>query len=424
MEDIINESDFILYRGEDGNTHAQVILGDQTVWMSQKAMGDTFGVGVNTINYHLGEIFKADEFDENSVIRKIRITAADKKTYLTQFYGLDIILLIGYRVNSYKAMKFRQWSNRILSEYLVKGFVLDDERLKQGNKLFGKDYFQELLERIQAIRASEKMFYEKIRDLYATSVDYDPQDPTTQKFFAKVQNKVEYAIVGRTSAETIMAKANALMPNMNLRTWKNIKRDGKIQKSDITIAKNYFTEDEIKQLNSLINMYLDFAKLQVERNRLMKMSDWENRLDAFLNFNEFQILKDFGSVKKEVADRFAEQQYHKYKYLTAADSDSEFKNISEAIYTNGKILDKKPEIQKEPLSEFNNKLKTALNFNTGKDNKPKTSKKLKGKECPNCGFMNDKDADYCTSDILDENGDIKPCGHSFGALTGKDGWGF
>jgi hypothetical protein len=359
----IRESDFIFYRGEDGNVHAQVILGDNTVWVSQKALSEIFDIDISGINRHISAIIKDEEVEEGGNLQKMQIANSDKPV---TFYNLEFITAVGYRVNSYKGIKFRKWARRILNEYLIKGFVLDDERLKQGNRLFGKDYFQELLERIQAIRASEKMFYEKIKDLYATSVDYDPQDPTTHKFFAKVQNKVEYAIVGKTSAETIMSKANALMPNMNLKTWKNIKRDGKIQKSDTTIAKNYLTEDEIRQLNSLINMYLDFAKLQVERNRLMKMSDWENRLDAFLNFNEFKILKDFGSVKKEVADRFAEQQYVKYKYLTAGDNVSDFKTVAENIYTTGAIPKSEIEAKKEPLSDFNNKLKTALNYNPKK----------------------------------------------------------
>ncbi|GAB3925239.1 virulence RhuM family protein [Mucilaginibacter myungsuensis] len=371
MDNKIQESDFIFYRGDDGNIHAQVILGDDTVWVSQKNMAEIFGVTVPTVNYHLSEIFKSEELTENSVIRKIRITANDGKDYLTIFYSLDVIIAVGYRVNSYRATKFRQWSSRILKEYLVKGFVMDDERLKQGNKLFGKDYFKELLERIRDIRASERMFYEKIRDLYAESVDYDKHDPATHKFFAKVQNKVEYAVVGRTSAETIRLQADATMPNMGLRTWKNINKDGKIQKSDIVVAKNYFNQDQIRDLNNLVNMFLDFAELQVQRKKVMKMVDWEKRLDDFLNFNEFAVLPNAGNISKEQADKHAALEYEKYKKLSV--QEDSFSEISDTIKKGGALPSETEmfKVEDGQLSDFDKKIKAALTTKPMPLKKPK-----------------------------------------------------
>lgn len=412
---MINESDFIFYRGEDGNVHAQVILGDETVWVSQNTMAEIFGIDRTGIGRHIKNIVDENEVSTESNVQFLHVANSDKPV---AFYSLEIIIAVGYRVNSYKATKFRQWSSRILKEYLIKGFVLDDERLKQGNKIFGKDYFQELLERVQAIRASEKMFYEKIKDLYATSVDYDASDPDTHKFFAKVQNKVEYAIVQRTSAETIKLKANALLPNMGLQTWKNAKRDGNILKIDVTVAKNYFTQDEIDKLNSLVNMYLDYAKLQVQRNKIMKMKDWEQKLDAFLSFNEFPILKDYGSVKKQFADKLAETEFEKFKKIKANDNlkKAGFISVAENIISTGRIPKEEDAISKrsEPLSDFDAKLSAALG------RKPEIPKK--SKLCPKCGAPNDKKAKYCSNDIIDDNGDVIACGYSFGAIKGDTSW--
>lgn len=331
MEEVINQSDFLFYRGEDGNTHVQVILGDETVWTTQKSMGEVFGTTRENITAHLTNIFKDGELTEISVCKEILHTASDNKKYKTKFYNLDAIIAVGYRVNSYQATKFRIWATRILKEYLIKGFALDDERLKQGNRLFGRDYFKELLERIREIRASERMFYEKITDLYATSVDYDKHDPDTHKFFAKVQNKLEFAIVGKTSAGIIKTRADATMPNMGLKTWKNAGREGKIQKSDVVIAKNYLNEDELRRLNTLVNMYLDYAELQVERNRIMSMNDWSDRLDSFLKFNEYEVLENAGKVRKDVADTFAENEYIKFRVAQDVEYKSDFNKIIDDI---------------------------------------------------------------------------------------------
>nr|MCU0321051.1 virulence RhuM family protein [Chitinophagaceae bacterium] len=315
MIDIENKGLFLFYNGSDGKIKAQVIIGVETVWVSQKGMAEIFGVDRTVITKHLRNIFDENELDEDSVCAKIAHTADDGKKYQTLFYNLDAIIAVGYRANSYKATQFRIWSNKITKEYLIKGFALDDERLKQGNRLFGKDYFKELLERVREIRASERMFYEKITDLYATSIDYDKNNPETHRFFAKVQNKLEFAIVGKTSAEIVKSRADSSMPNMGLKTWKNAGRNGKVQKSDVTIAKNYLNQDELRKLNTLVNMYLDYAELQIERNRLMTMDDWSNRLDAFLKFNEYEDLDGAGKMRKDIADNYAESEYIKYRVI-------------------------------------------------------------------------------------------------------------
>lgn len=365
MIDLGKQSAFLFYNGSDGKISAQVIIGEETVWMSQKGMADVFGVDRTVITKHLKNIFEDTELSEKSVSAKIAHTADDGKTYQTYFYNLDAIIAVGYRVNSYKATQFRIWSTKILKEYLVKGFVLDDERLKQGNRIFGKDYFKELLERIREIRASERMFYEKITDLYATSVDYDKNDPETHKFFAKVQNKLEFAIVGKTSAEIIRTRADATMPSMGLKTWKNAGKQGKVQKSDVTVAKNYLKEDEIRKLNTLVNMYLDYAELQVERNKLMKMSEWANRLDSFLRFNEYIVLDNAGSIRKDVADEFAENQYIKFRVIQDREYKSDFNSIIDDIKKTNSI----PTEDKEPRDSFDQHLKGLLSVPPPKKDK-------------------------------------------------------
>ncbi len=240
------QSNFLFYTTPDGEVKIEVFLQDENVWLTQKKMAELFGVEVNTINYHLKEIFKSGELSENSVIRKIRITAGDGKQYLTNFYNLDAIISVGYRVNSRRATQFRIWATQKLKEYIIKGFVLDDERLKQGTKLFAQDYFQELLERVRSIRASERRIYQKITDIFAEcSIDYDPQSEITKNFYAMVQNKFHYAITGQTAAEIIYNKADKSKPFMGLKTWKNAPK-GRILPSDVTVAKNYLKEKEIK----------------------------------------------------------------------------------------------------------------------------------------------------------------------------------
>lgn len=358
MEEVDKTSDFLFYNSDDGTGKVQVIIGDETVWASQRSMAQIFQVTVPTINEHLQNIFKSKELEEDSVIRKIRTTAVDHKEYLTNFYNLDVIIAVGYRVNSYHATKFRIWATRVLKEYLIKGFVLDDERLKQGNNLFNKDFFKELLDRIREIRASEKMFYEKVKELYSTSVDYDKNAPETIAFFQKVQNKLEYAVVGKTAAEIIKSRANSKLPYMNLKSWKNAKKEGNVQKADVTVAKNYLEEDELRELNILVNSFLDYAELQAQRNKIMKMQDWINRVDAFLRFNEYQVLTHSGTIRKDVADKFAEGEYAKYKITQEKDQSLEFRKAIDVIKSTGKLpIEKKGEKdEKSNLTDFDKQL--------------------------------------------------------------------
>ena len=325
------ENDIIFYTTPDGQVNIEVFFLGETFWLSQKKMSDLFGVEVNTINYHLKEIFKTLELEEDAVIRKIRTTASDGKNYITNFYSLDAIIAVGYRVNSYQATQFRIWATKTLRAFIIKGFVLDDARLKQGKK-FGQDYFEELLERIREIRASERRFYLKITDIYEQcSIDYNKDAEITQTFFKTVQNKLHWAITGKTAAQLIKERADATKPYMGLQTFKNAP-DGKVLKSDITTAKNYMFEKEIKELERVVVMYLDYAELQAARQIPVKMADWIQKLDAFLQFNEYEILKDAGKVKHDVAVRLAEKEYEKFRIVQdknfESDFDKEVKKIS------------------------------------------------------------------------------------------------
>jgi len=327
-------SDIIFYTSPEGNVSIEVIFNDETFWLNQKRMAELFGVEVNTINYHLKEIFKSGELQEISTIRKIRIVQKEGNRSIPRnidFYNLDAIIAVGYRVNSYQATQFRIWSTKTLREFIIKGFVLDDERLKQGRR-FGKDYFDELLERIREIRASERRFYQKITDIYQQcSIDYNKESEITQTFFKTVQNKLHWAITGKTASQIVASRAKASLPHMGLQTWKNAPH-GKIMKSDVSIAKNYLSEDEISNLNRVVNMYLDYAENQAARQIPMKMADWINKLDAFLQFNEYHILKDAGTVSHEVAKKLAEQEYEKYRIvqdqLYESDFDKEVKRLT------------------------------------------------------------------------------------------------
>lgn len=338
----------LLYSTPKGAAHIEVFFEDETFWLSQKIMAELFGVETHTINYHLKEIFKSGELDENSVIRIFRITAADGKNYNTQFYNLDAIIAVGYRVNSYQATQFRIWATRTLKEFIIKGFVLDDARMKQG-KSFGKDYFDELLERIREIRASERRFYQKITDIYAQcSVDYDPKAGITQTFYKTVQNKLHWAITGQTAAEIIAQRASADLPNMGLTTWKNAPA-GKILKSDISIAKNYLSEKELSALNRIVSMYLDYAENQAERQIPMTMEEWAQKLDAFLQFNDYKVLQDAGRISHEIALQLAEKEYHKFREQQDAAFESDF----------DKLLSSQPSLPPAPdeLDETIKKLK-------------------------------------------------------------------
>ena len=320
------EGDIIFYTAPDGAVHIEVFFQDETFWLSQKKMAELFGVEVHTINYHLKEIFNSKELDEKATIRKIRIVQKEGTRNVTRdvdFYNLDAIIAVGYRVNSYQATQFRIWATKTLREFIVKGFVLDDERLKQG-KRFGKDYFDELLERIREIRASERRFYQKITDIYAQcSIEYDPKAEITLLFYKTVQNKLHWAITGKTAPEIIAGRADAEKPYMGLQTWKYAPK-GKILKSDVSVAKNYLMEKEIKALERIVSMYLDYAENQAARHIPMKMRDWITKLDAFLKFNEYDILKDAGKVSHEVAIKLAEKEYEKFRVIQDKAFESDF----------------------------------------------------------------------------------------------------
>lgn len=322
----MEENEIIFYSSKDGTVKIEIHYEEETFWLTQKKLAALFDVKVNTINYHLKEIFKAGELDEKAVVRKIRITADDGKSYLTNFYNLDAIIAIGYRVNSFQATQFRIWATQTLKAFIVKGFVLDDERMKQG-KFLGKDYFDELLERIRDIRASERRFYQKITDLYAeASIDYDSKASITQQFYQTVQNKLHWAITGQTAAEIIAARANSEQPNMGLKTWKKSPK-GKILKQDTTVAKNYLQKDEIEGLNKVVSMYLDYAENQAQRQIAMKMTDWIKKLDAFLQFNEYELLNHAGKVSTSIAKKLAHQEYDKYKLIQDRLYESDFDKV-------------------------------------------------------------------------------------------------
>lgn len=321
--DAPKNSDIIFYSSPQGHVHIEVLYASETFWLPQKRMAELFGVEVPAVSKHLKNIFESGELQEDSVVSKMEITAADGKTYLTSLYNLDAIIAVGYRVNSLQATQFRIWATKTLREFIIKGFVLDDERLKQGGR-FGKDYFDELLERIREIRASERRFYQKITDIYEQcSIDYHKEAVITQTFFKTVQNKLHWAITGKTAAQIIAERSSASKPNMGLKTWKNAP-SGKILKTDVAIAKNYLEENEIKSLERVVSMYLDYAENQAARQIPMKMEDWITKLDAFLQFNEYQILKDAGKISHEVAKKLAEGQYEKFRINQDKNFESDF----------------------------------------------------------------------------------------------------
>ncbi len=310
-----NEGEIILYTTPDGVARVEVFFQDETFWLSQKRLAELFAVEVNTINYHLKEIYKSGELKEEATIRKIRIVQTEGERRVSrevEFYNLDAIIAVGYRVNSMQATQFRIWATQTLREYIIKGFVLDDVRLKQGQR-FGRDYFDELLERIREIRASERRFYLKITDIYEQcSIDYDKNTEMTRTFFKTVQNKLHWAITGKTAAALIAERSNPDAPNMGLTTWKNAPQ-GKILKSDVTVAKNYLVEKEIKELERIVSMYLDYAENQAARQIPMRMGDWVQKLDAFLRFNEYEVLTNAGTVSHEVARQLAEGRYEQFR---------------------------------------------------------------------------------------------------------------
>lgn len=301
-----------MYQTEDGQTKIELRLEDETVWMTQKSLADLYQKSIKTISEHIKHIYDEGELTKEATIRKNQIvqTEGDREvTRESNFYNLEVIIAVGYRVRSHRGTQFRQWATDKINEYLVKGFVMDDARLKEMRNI-GSDYFDELLERIRDIRASEKRFYIKITDIYATSVDYDPQAEITRTFFATVQNKLHYAIHGMTAAELIQSRADATENNMGLQSFKG----EKVRKNDVTIAKNYLTEKELKSLNRIVTMYLDYAEDQAERQQPMYMSDWIEKLDAFLQFNDRELLHNPGKVSKQVADSLAHSEYLNYNH--------------------------------------------------------------------------------------------------------------
>ncbi len=303
---------FVATTGDDENS-IEMRYEDENIWLTQKMLAVLYDVDVRTINYHIKKIFEDSELQEDSVIRKFRITASDGKNYKTSHYSLQMIIAVGFKVNSERAVQFRKWVNYIASEYTIKGWVMDDERLKQGTYLTDK-YFDEQLERVREIRASERKFYQKITDLYATAIDYDKNAKSTKRFYATVQNKMHYAIHGHTAAELIVERADSQKEYMGLTTWQDAP-EGKIKKSDVVIAKNYLTEFEIKQLNRMVTSYLDFAENMAVRKIPLTMQDWEQRLNGFIEMFQYGLLKDAGRVTAEIAKLHAETEFEKYRII-------------------------------------------------------------------------------------------------------------
>jgi len=305
-----NQSQILLYQTESGKQRIEVHLEGETVWLSQKLMAELFQTTPQNINIHLKNIFSEGELSPDSVIKESLITASDGKKYRTQLYRLEAIIAVGYRVNSHRGTQFRQWATERLKEYIIKGFTLDDERLSKPG---GIDYFDELLDRIRAIRASEKRFYQKIKDIYTLSADYDSAHPMTQEFFKTVQNKLLYAVTGFTAAEIIHKRVDASKPNMGLTTWNGAGRGKRLAKPDIEIAKNYLDHEEIKNLDSLVDQYLDFAERQTRQRKVMYMNDWKMKLDAFLQLNDEKILTHAGKISAELAKELALSEYAKFE---------------------------------------------------------------------------------------------------------------
>ena len=316
-----NEIQFLLYNMPDADGKVQVVIKGETLWCTQKAMAQLFGVGVPAISKHLKNIFEEGELVADSVISKMETTAADGKNYTTTYYSLDAIIAVGYRVSSLKATRFRQWATKILNEYIKKGFAMDDERLKQGNAVFGKDYFRELLERIRSIRTSERRIWQQITDIYAEcSTDYDKNSPTTRDFYAMIQNRFHYAITGQTAAEIIYSKADHTKDHMGLTTWKNAP-DGRVLKSDVSIAKNYLQEKEIRQLERAVTGFFDYIEDLIERENTFNMSQFSASVNEFLTFRKYQILPDKGKISAAQAKKKAEEEYDIFNKTQRSDSD-------------------------------------------------------------------------------------------------------
>lgn len=305
-------AEYLTFLTATGQGDVNAIYADENVWLSQKMMGLLYDVKVNTINYHLQKSFKAGELDKNSVIRIFRITASDGKPYNAQHYNLKAIISVGNKVDSPRAVQFRKWANNVIEEYTIKGFAMDDERLKNGGTILTKDYFEEQLQRIREIRLSERRFYQKITDIYATSIDYDPKANLTKVFFAKVQNQLHWAIHGETAAEVIYHRADSEKENMGLTTWKDAP-EGKIQKFDVVVAKNYLSEKELMAMSRIVNAYLDLAEMRAEEQIPMTMEDWGKQFEGVLRLTQKEILTNAGTISSEIAKQHAESEFEKYR---------------------------------------------------------------------------------------------------------------
>ena len=327
-----NDFRFLIYKSEEEDVSVDAIVKDESIWLSQKGMAELFGCSADNISLHLKNIFADGELSRDAVTEKISATAADGKNYLTQFYNLDAIISVGYRVNSRRATHFRIWATRVLKEYMIKGFVLDDDRLKQGKTAFGKDYFRELLERVRSIRASERRIWQQITDIFAEcSIDYDKDDPITQDFYAMVQNMFHYAITGKTAAEIVFDNADHEKEHMGLTTWKNAP-DGRILKSDVSIAKNYLSEKQIRQLERTVSGYFDYIEDLIERENTFTMEQFADSIGKFLTFREYKVLIGKGHISKKAATAKAESEYaifNKTQRITS-DFDREIKKLIEA----------------------------------------------------------------------------------------------
>jgi hypothetical protein len=317
-------TEFLLYTTPNGKVKVEIFLRNETVWLTQAKIAQLFGVQRPAITKHLKNIFDSGELQENSVSSILEHTADDGKKYSTKFYNLDAIISVGYRVNSAQATHFRIWATQVLKEYIIKGFAMNDERLKNPDNIFGQDYFEEQLARIRDIRSSERRLYQKITDIYAQcSADYDPNTDITKQFFATVQNKLHFAITGKTAAEIIRERVDSKKPNMGLTTWKYSPK-GKIRETDVVIAKNYLDENELDMLNRIVTMYLDYAEMQAKRGIIMYMKDWVEKLDSFLKFNEQDILTNAGTISREVAEALALGEYEKYRIIRDRLMESDF----------------------------------------------------------------------------------------------------
>jgi hypothetical protein len=316
-------AEYLTFVAASGQGGVEAVYADENVWLSQKMMGVLYNVETHTVNYHLKKVFADNELQEDSVIRNFRITAADGKTYGTQHYNLSAIIAIGYKVNSERAVQFRKWATGIIESFTIKGYAMDDERLKNDGSVLGKKYFEEQLQRIREIRLSERKFYQKITDIYATSIDYDVTAAATKRFFATVQNKLHWAIHGQTTAEVIVSRADANKDHMGLTTWKDAPK-GKIQKFDVSVAKNYLTENEMEQLQRLVSAYLDVAESMALREIPMTMQDWESRFNRFIAATDREILQDAGKVTAEIAQAHAESEFEKYRIVQDRLFESDF----------------------------------------------------------------------------------------------------